>query len=152
MGFEQIAVRENRPDVRIDKDWFNSLRQKGIDLETFVGLLIPKTTFPIANNQGVAANVTGLVFNPATAPDFEAEYRIYRNTTAAGATELSEKGTLMGIYSPVAGTWEITQNKVGDAGVTFTITNAGQMQYTSTNITGTPATSEMKFKAKTMGV
>lgn len=152
MSFSGIALRTNGPNSKIDKDWFNSLRAAGILIENYLGTFIGETSFTIANNQSSAANVTGLAFAPVSIGGFTVEYRIYRNTTSTGATELSEYGTLMGTYSPVAGTWELTQNNVGNAGVTFTITNGGQVQYTSTDITGTPDASTMKFKARSISI
>lgn len=114
---------------------------------------IPASTdFTIVNNQSSASNVTGLAFSGASVRSFETNYQVYRNTTSTGATELSERGKLTGVYSTVAGTWEMTQQAVGNAGITFSITSAGQVQYTSTNITGTAASSDMKFYSTTIGL
>lgn len=133
--------------------WWNSLRAAGIAIEAFLGTFLGETSFTIANNQSAAANVTGLAFAGASIRSFVVDYQIYRNTTGGGATELAEAGILIGTYSTVAGTWEMQQAPVvGDAGVTLTITSAGQIQYTSSNMTGTPASSTMKFKYRTMGV
>jgi hypothetical protein len=148
--FTAVPTRTNGDDVLYS--WFNVLKEAGVSIESFLGSFLGETSFTIANNQVAAADVTGLTFSGAAIRSFVVDYHVYRNTTGAGATELAESGTLMGVYSSVAGTWEITQTKVGNSGVEFTITNAGQIQYTSDNITGTPATSEMKFKARTTGV
>jgi hypothetical protein len=117
------------------------------------GNFIAETPFTIANNQITPANVTGLLFNPAVSRSFKVEYQIYRNTTGGGATELAERGILQGVYLTVAGTWEMSPGPAAsNAGITFSITNAGQVQYTSSNISGTPASSVMRFVATTMGV
>ncbi len=111
------------------------------------------STFSIVNNQSSVADVTGLLFSGAVTQSFVAEYFIYRNTTSTGATELASRGMMIGAYSPVAATWEMSVGpQVGDAGITFSITAAGQVQYTSTNITGTAATSKMSFFKRTLGV
>lgn len=152
MKFSDIPNRENGQDV--EYGWFDSLKQAGEAIEAFLGLAyIGETSFTVANNQASPANVTGLVFAGASVRSFEVDYQIYRNTTGGGATELAERGKLLGVYSSVAASWEMTQAPVvGNAGVTLSITAAGQIQYTSTNITGTPGTSAMKFQARTMGV
>jgi hypothetical protein len=114
---------------------------------------ITETAFTIVNNQAAPANVTGLAVSGATYRSFVVEYFIYRNTTGGGATELAESGVLVGVFKTVASTWEMQQAPVvGDSGVDLTITAAGQVQYVSSNITGTPASSLMKFKATTLGV
>lgn len=150
--FTAIPTRQNGQEV--DASWWNLIRLAGINLESVFGTsgYAGETAFTIANNQSSAADVTGLSFSGSAIRSFAIDYQIYRNTTGTGATELAESGTLMGVYSTVSGSWEMTQSQVGSAGVTFTITNAGQVQYTSTNITGTAATSQMKFKYRTMGV
>jgi hypothetical protein len=149
--FFGIPIRKNGEDV--EAGWWNILRLAGIAIESFLGAYIGETSFTIANAQGSAADVTGLSFSGATIRSFVADYQIYRNTTSTGATELSESGILIGTYSTVSATWEMQQAPVvGDAGVTLSITALGQVQYVSSNITGTPASSVMKFKARTMGV
>jgi hypothetical protein len=137
-----------------DPSWWNSLQAAGARLEAFFGGgAITDTPFTVANNQSSPANVTGFLVDPTLYRSFLAEYSIYRKTTGAGATELAEKGIIQAVFSTVAGTWEMTVGPaVGSAGVTFTITNAGQVKYTSTNITGTPATSKLTFKVSTMEI
>lgn len=152
--FNDSPVREN--NTFVDANWWNVLRLAGIALENFVGIdsgvVIPTTSFTVANNQASAANVTGLSFDGTVSRSFEVSAWVYRNTTSTGATELAENVKLYGIYSAVAGTWEMAQEGAGTSGVLFTITNAGQVQYTSSNITGTASHSSMKFRATTIGV
>lgn len=150
MSFSTVPVREN--DREILASWFNVLRTAGVAVENYLGSVISETQFNLANNQSAPANITGLLFDPGTIGVFLVDYRVYRKTTDTGATELAEGGALRGIYSPVAGTWELTQDRGGDAGITFSVTNAGQIQYTSSNIAGTPASSYIRFKARTMGL
>lgn len=150
--FSAIPIRTAADAFRTD--WVNALRLAGISLETLAGAAyISPTEFTIANNQSAAANVTGLLFAGASVRSFVVEYQVYRNTTGGGATELAETGFLKGTYSTVAASWEMANyDCVGDAGILFSITAGGQVQYTSTNITGSAATSKMTFKALTMPV
>ena len=109
--------------------------------------------FTIANNQSSAANVTGLLLDGTVQRSAFIFYSIYRNTTGGGATELSECGVLLATFKTVASSWEfVPLGSVGDAGVTLTITSGGQVQYTSSNITGTAATSKMSFFVMDLGV
>jgi len=122
---------------------------------------IADTSFTIANNQSSSADVTGLSFNGALMRSAEFIAHFYRNTTGVGATELCAVVRYFCAYKTVAASWDITPIGIsGDvdsstgapAGVTLSITSAGQVQYTSTNITGTAASSVMHFRANTLAV
>jgi hypothetical protein len=102
------------------------------------------TSFTVANNQSSAANVTGASFDTSQVRSFIMQYSIYRSTST---NELSEVGHLYGTYKSTAGTWDLAQTYSGSSGVTFTITSAGQIQYTSTNVSGSSYSGKMKFKA-----
>lgn len=69
-------------------------------------------------------------------------------TFASGSsTEYYQQFTIKGIYKPVTLDWDIAYGSaVGVAtGVTLTMTSAGQLQYTSSNLAGTINLNEMKF-------
>lgn len=102
---------------------------------------LSQTSFTAADNQSAAANVTGLAFANATVRSFVVQLSIIRNTTDA-------QYNLYGIQKSAS--WEMTQDFTGDdTGLAFTITSAGQVQYTSTS-TGSTAT--VKFRAKVTSV
>lgn len=102
---------------------------------------IDETSFTAADNQSAAANVTGLSFANATVRAFEAIVSIVRGSTYANYQ-------LRGIQR--GSDWLMDQSYTGDStGITFTITTAGQVQYTSTS-TGSSAT--LKFRAFTTTV
>jgi hypothetical protein len=111
---------------------------------------ISETSFTIVNNQTSAADVTGLLFDGSLVEAARIEYSIYRNTTGVGAVELAETGEIRLAYSPVAETWDMQRVAIGDAGVTLTVTTLGQIQYTSSNLTGSPSASVMRFRARTL--
>lgn len=150
--FAGIVTRVNGTNV--DANWWNILQLAGANLESWFGSqgFQGDTVFNVANNQVAAANVTGLIIDPTKIRSFELDIQVYRNTTGAGATEVAERMKIYGVFSTVAGTWEITQAGVGNSGVTISITNAGQIQYTSSNITGTAASSYLTYRYTTMGI
>lgn len=97
---------------------------------------IGQTSFTAADNQAAAADVTGFLFSNASVRSFDALISIVRSSTY-------EVIRIQGIQK--AASWEISQSYTGDVtGITFSITNAGQVQYTSTS-TGSTAT--IKFRA-----
>lgn len=103
---------------------------------------ITQTSFAFANNQSSAADVTGLSFANGTVRSFEAQVAIDRGADGY------EVYKLLGIQKSAS--WDMSIESVGDdAGITFSITSAGQVRYISSNGTvgGT-----MLFRADTVSV
>jgi hypothetical protein len=101
-------------------------------------------TFTIANNQVSAANVTGLNFDSATDKFFNVQYRLFRRTATFS---YAQAGKLRGVFNNDTSTWLMSDDYSGEnAGVTFSITSGGQIQYTSSNITGASYLGIMEYK------
>ena len=107
---------------------------------------IDETTFAMSNNQVAAADVTGLAFANATVRSFEALVSVEIDATA----DLFEVFTLRGIQK--GSDWDMSVSSTGDnSNVNFTITSAGQIQYTSGNEAGF-VSGDIKFRAITTTV
>ena len=92
---------------------------------------IPDTNFNLSNNQATPANVTAFSFSTSTVRAFNALVSV----SVSASSSLFEVFTLQGIYN--GSSWSLAQTSNGDASlVTFTITNAGQIQYVSGNYSG----------------
>ena len=92
---------------------------------------ISVTSFSGANNQSSMANITGLAFANATVTGFEALVNVKLIATAS----LYETFKIIGVQR--GADWKISYESVGDAsGISFDITNSGQLQYTSPNAAG----------------
>ena len=103
---------------------------------------IAHTSFSAANNQSTVANVTGLAFAAGTVRGFRALVSVAINAT----TGLNETFDILGIK--LAGGYVISTSSVGDdSGVVFSITSAGQVQYTSQNSAGF-VSNTIKFRAE----
>ncbi len=111
---------------------------------------IQQSVATIANNVSSAANVAGLAFSPVLVRGAIIEYTVYRNTTGSGATEACEVGTMYICYKNVANSWDLTIVGGGSSGVTFSITSAGQVQYVSSNFTGSSYTGVTHFRARAL--
>jgi hypothetical protein len=124
-------------DTDLDK-FFGNDGSQWIQLNLSIGD-IDQTSFPAVDNQSSAANITSFVFANAVTRGFEAIVTVERSSTYA-------EYTLKGIQKGAS--WEMSQDYIGDdTGVVFSITSAGQIQYTSTS-TGSGAT--IKFRANTV--
>jgi hypothetical protein len=107
---------------------------------------ITEKTFSLSSNQSVAANVTDFVFPNASVRSFTALVSVYINATS----KLYETFEIRGIQK--TSDWFISISSEGDiSGVTFSITSAGQIQYTSTNYSGF-VSGTIKFRAITTSV
>ena len=107
---------------------------------------IPDTQFNFTNNQAAAANVTGLAFANASVRAFQAIVSVFRDGTA----NLYETFVLDAVQKDSL--WDMSVSSVGDtSGVVFSITTAGQIQYTSTANAGSSA-EKMKFRAITLAL
>lgn len=107
---------------------------------------IQETSFAAANNVAAPANVTGLAFANGVVRSFEAHVSVEIDATA----DLYEVFTLQGIQK--GADWDMSVSATGDtSNVDFTITSAGQIQYTSGNEAGF-VSSTIKFRAITTSV
>lgn len=104
------------------------------------------TQLTLANNVA-ATNVTGLVFDKTKIQSFVIKYTIYR----AGGTIKVQSGMLLGVTDGT--NWEIAEmpfaivpSTASDAGITFTITSAGQVQYASDDNSDAGPTSKLLWK------
>jgi len=107
---------------------------------------ISETSFSGNNNQGVTADIVGLAFANGTVRSFSALMSVYVDATSS----LYETFELLGIQK--GSTWDMSVSSTGDdSGVVLSITNLGQVQYTSANYSGFNALT-MKFRAITVSV
>lgn len=104
---------------------------------------INETSFAAANNVSSPANVTGLAFAAASVRSFKALVSVELDATA----DLYESFELVGVNKN--GSFDMAVSAVGDdSGVAFSITSAGQVQYTSANSAGF-VSNTIRFRAIT---
>ena len=107
-----------------------------------------ETTFNLAES-ATNADVTGLTFNISTVRSSIIIYYVTM-TSDENPSGYVEAGQIQIVYDSGASSWSIAQgNIVGNALVTFSITAAGQVQYTATALPGgsTNYSGIMKFSA-----
>jgi hypothetical protein len=111
---------------------------------------IPTTTATLANDIGSAMPVSELTFNPSVVRGAKIQYSITRTATVSGSSVVKiEEGEMHVVYNGTS--WELIRAFVGEADIEFTVTNTGQFQYTSSDISGGVGAvgyvGSMKFKA-----
>lgn len=130
-------------------DWAT---QVTIALNDLQGLTdIPQKTFTIQNNVTSFTDVAGLVFNTGLVRAAFVDFSVYRTSTSDPSGN-AECGEMLLIYDNLAAPgskWGMVINFDGDSGLTFNITDAGQVQYKSSDL-GTGHSGNMHFRAKTL--
>lgn len=102
---------------------------------------IQQTSFSAADSVVAAANVTGFAFANASVRAFTALVSV----SIDGTSDLFEEFHIQGIQKSAS--WNMSVDSVGDdSGITFSITNAGQIQYTSGTVPGF-VSNTIKFRA-----
>jgi len=106
-----------------------------------------------ANNNSTNVNISNLNF-PASdvrsATIFYAVNRVTQDSGPPDGEEVVEAGTLEINYNasrPVSMKWELIRTGGGDGKITFTITDTGQVQFTTTPLTGIDHTGIISFRA-----
>jgi hypothetical protein len=133
-----------------------SATQININPVSAAGAIYIEETVPvatIANNQASATNLTGVIFDPLEYRGVILDYAIYRITDTASSAVV-QVGELRLAYNTQSTTWYLSDNYAGqNAGVTFSISGSGQIQYTSSDIAGANYIGTMEYSIKsTFGV
>lgn len=123
---------------------------------TLSGLAGPADVFPqifvIDNfNPGTAVNIPNLTFSTTIVRAAFIRYTVYRNTAAP--LTVTESGILNIVYNPTNPTgnlWEYDQSKVGNAQVSFTITDTGQVQLNTTALSGLSHNGKITYAAQAL--
>ena len=110
------------------------------------------TAFTVQENQSSPVDITGLFFNSSTVRAANISYAVYR-VSSTSPVGIAESGTLMidlNDTAPSGSKWSLIQIKNGDAGISFSVTDGGQIQYSTTSIGLTGYTGVINFSAKTL--
>jgi hypothetical protein len=106
-------------------------------------IIVNQVSFNIVNDQSSPANITGLLFNPATFRGIILTYSLYRESSTTSAAQIGE---LKFVYNTADDAWYLSDTYAGqNAGVEFSITNAGQIQYKSSLYSGISYTGVLKY-------
>lgn len=103
------------------------------------------TTAAINNNVTVPTNIPGFSFSTAEVIAIDCRYFVKRTTASPNVT-IAEVGYIEGYFDGT--NWGISIRSTGDTGVDLTITPAGQIQYTSSNLPGVTHVASITFEAK----
>lgn len=111
---------------------------------------IPPQSQAITQEFEGPTDITNLVFSTSAVRAAFIRYSVYRESSTP--TVATETGTISIVYNqtnPSLNKWELSQDKTGDASITFSITDTGQVQFTTTTI-GPFVTGKIYFTAQSL--
>jgi hypothetical protein len=99
------------------------------------------------NPSSGAVVISTFAFPTSGVRSFVALYDTYRQTDSL---KVVESGTIYGNYNPdatIGNKWQFAVEKAGDASVTFTISDTGQVSFQTTTISGINHVGRINFRA-----
>ena len=139
-----VSTNDYTPIIGATSATGGSILFNTVDVSPSMGDISRERSFIAANNVSVPTDITGFSFSNSVVRAFDAVVSV----TILG--EVSNKYAYYNLKGIQKGSnWVINSSYVGDAsGFTFSITNSGQIQYTSTDVTGY-LSSYVNFRAMT---
>lgn len=143
------------PDSAESPNWSSSVIQFAQAvagaLSTAVGTYdVPSQVYTMVANVNSDVSLPNLSFSSSSVRAAFIRYSVYRATDSVNA---AEAGTLVIVYNPNSGVglkWEKILVSNGDASVSFTITDAGQVQFSSTILAGGSHTGFVSYVAQAL--
>lgn len=143
----------NYPDPGQEPGWGEDATDWAKEVTTVLAFLlapgdIVNSTATINNNQTTPDDINGMVFVNTQTRSAKVSYQVKRSVT--GNIRI-QSGSLYLDWNPQTSQWILTHDfTAGNAGITFSVTSGGQVQYTTDNMTGSGYVGEIKFNAKTL--
>lgn len=103
-------------------------------------------------NLNTNVDIPGLQFPVSNVRSANIRYDVSRSTNS---TSVYEAGNILIDYNPLNPTgnkWAISQDLVGDAQITFAISDTGQFSFSTTTIAGSNHVGQISFAATTLTV
>lgn len=143
------------PDSAESPNWAPSIIQfaqaVASTLSTVVNTYdIASQVYTMVANVNSGVSLPNLSFSTSAVRAAFIRYSVFRSTTTANG---SEAGTLVIVYNPNNAPglkWEKIQVSAADASVSFTITDAGQVQFSSTALAGASHTGFISYVAQAL--
>lgn len=138
----------NYPDPGEDPGWGSDATDWAQAVTDVLNTLVSasdilETSFTVQDDVSSYSNIDGLRFDSALVRAANISYSINRNGS-------NQSGTLHLNYNTsgsIGNKWTLQENRSGDVGITFSVTDTGQIQYISTN---SGFSGQIKFAAKTL--
>lgn len=106
-----------------------------------------------ADNPGTSVDITALTFPPSDVRAAFIRYAVFRQTSLTTAVESGTLGIVYNPIGPVGNKWEVTRDLVGPgAFIDFYVTDTGQVQFSTTTLSGTNHVGTITFLAQSLPI
>jgi hypothetical protein len=95
-------------------------------------------------------DITNLSFSTTNVRAAIINIAVSRQTNTTKETEISVIHVVYNSSNSVGQKWEITREITGDASISFNITDSGQVQFTTTSISGSSHTGILSYSGKAL--
>jgi hypothetical protein len=147
-GSVTVSTNDYSPIIDASSATGGSILFNSVDVSPSLGDIVRERIFSAVNGQASAANITNFAFSNLVVRAFDAVVSV--SIMTSDNTNKYAYYNLKGVQK--SGNWVVNSSYVGDVtGFTFSITNAGQIQYTSTSV-GNYTESFVSFRALTTSV
>lgn len=109
---------------------------------------IPPQTFVMTSNVNNNVDLPNLSFPTTQVQGAAISYSVFRSTSSVVATETGNILVNFNSSSAVGAKWEISRDYIGNASTTFNITDVGQVQFSTTLLTGTSHQGKVTYQAR----
>ena len=104
-----------------------------------------------AYNPGTNIDISSLTFPTSDVRAASIPYAVYRATDSTAVTEGGEIFIVYNAANPVSNKWSIAQRvSGGDASISFSITDIGQVQFSTTTLSGSNHVGTISFSARSV--
>lgn len=102
------------------------------------------------NPTSSATDVSNLSFSTATVRAAVINIAVSRQTNTTKATEISVLQIVYNSSNSIGSKWEMTRECTGDGSITYTITDAGQIQFETATVSGSSHTGILSYSARAL--
>lgn len=110
----------------------------------------PQALIIDAFNPGTNIDIVALSFPISSVRSAFIRYAVFRETSSDSAYESGELLIVFNPNGPVNNKWEVAQRLVGDGKISFNMTDAGQMRFSTTALPGSNHTGKLTFVAQSI--
>jgi hypothetical protein len=146
----------NFPDSAASPNWAEALDQFASAVEEALASVVgafdvaPQALIIDAYNPGTDIDIAALSFPVSTVRSAFIRYAVFRDTNSTSAYESGELLIVYNPNGPIGNKWEIARRLVGDGKITFTVSDTGQVKFSTEAIAGSSHTGKLTFVAQSI--
>lgn len=141
------------PQNNEDPNWAQDVTAWATEVTSSLNILLSSNNFivgseSIDNNAVIPVTLANLIFSPNTVRAAHISYVVYRTSTL-NPDDTFETGTMYLVYDTKSvDKWYISIDKEGDAGMSFSVDNTGQVSYISNDIGSSGYSGKISYSVK----